>query len=97
MQLIFAPILGRLSDKYGRRPVLLISIIGTGIGFFDSWFCHTLWMLSPAGSSTHYRRQHLNGTGLYCRHHYQRNRAKGMGLIGGPWSGFCFGPAIGAY
>src|SRR4029453_15704412 len=33
MQLIFSPVLGRLSDKYGRRPVLLLSIIGTGIGF----------------------------------------------------------------
>src|SRR6201988_588287 len=33
MQLIFSPILGGLSDKHGRRPVLLLSIIGTGIGF----------------------------------------------------------------
>ena len=40
MQLIFSPILGRLSDKHGRRPVLLISIIGTGIGFLDSRFCN---------------------------------------------------------
>ena len=33
MQLIFAPVMGRLSDKYGRRPVLLISILGTCCGF----------------------------------------------------------------
>src|SRR5438094_1948407 len=45
MQLIFSPILGRLSDKYGRRPVLLISIIGTGIGFLIIGFANTLWML----------------------------------------------------
>src|SRR3981081_527171 len=45
MQLIFAPILGRLSDKHGRRPVLLISIIGTGIGFLILGFATTLWML----------------------------------------------------
>jgi DHA1 family tetracycline resistance protein-like MFS transporter len=32
-QLIGAPVLGRLSDRYGRRPVLLVSILGTGIGF----------------------------------------------------------------
>src|SRR6266436_456964 len=45
MQLIFAPILGRLSDKHGRRPVLLISIIGTGISFLLLGFATTLWML----------------------------------------------------
>src|SRR5205085_7725095 len=45
MQLIFSPILGRLSDRYGRRPVLLISIIGTGIGFLLIGFAKTLLML----------------------------------------------------
>src|SRR5687767_15706264 len=45
MQLIFSPILGGLSDKYGRRPVLLISIIGTGIGFLVIGFAQTLSML----------------------------------------------------
>src|SRR4026208_1146659 len=45
MQLIFSPILGGLSDKYGRRPVLLISIIGTGIGFLVLGYATTLWML----------------------------------------------------
>ena len=32
-QVVGAPILGRLSDKYGRRPILLISILGTSLGF----------------------------------------------------------------
>src|SRR5256885_1270516 len=45
MQLIFSPVLGRLSDKYGRRPILLVSIIGTGIGFLILGFAKTLWML----------------------------------------------------
>src|SRR6266699_3853411 len=45
MQLIFAPVLGRLSDKYGRRPVLLVSILGTSLGFLILGFATTLWML----------------------------------------------------
>src|ERR1043165_7786365 len=45
MQLIFAPILGCLSDKHGRRPVLFLSIIGTGIGFLVLGLATTLWML----------------------------------------------------
>src|ERR1700755_2337214 len=45
MQLIFSPILGGLSDKYGRRPVLLLSIIGTGIGFLILGVAKTISML----------------------------------------------------
>src|SRR5438874_11189211 len=45
MQLVFAPVLGRLSDKYGRRPVLLTSLLGTALGFLILGFATTLWML----------------------------------------------------
>src|SRR5260370_41873922 len=45
MQLIFAPVMGRLSDKHGRRPVLLVSILGTCVGFLILGFATTLWML----------------------------------------------------
>ena len=45
MQMIAAPILGRISDRYGRRPVFLISIFGTFIGFLILGFSNFLWML----------------------------------------------------
>src|SRR5262245_60928178 len=45
MQLIFAPVLGRLSDKYGRRPILLISLLGTSLGFLILGFANTLALL----------------------------------------------------
>src|SRR4051812_38520268 len=45
MQLIFSPILGRLSDKYGRRPILFFSLIGTSLGFFVLGFAQTLVMV----------------------------------------------------
>ena len=45
MQLIGAPILGRLSDRFGRRPILLISVLGTFIGFLLLGFANALWIL----------------------------------------------------
>src|SRR5207245_11107040 len=45
MQLVFAPVVARLSDKHGRRPVLLMSILGTSVGFLILGFATTLWTL----------------------------------------------------
>src|SRR3712207_5366531 len=45
MQLIFSPVLGRLSDRHGRRPVLFVSLVGTGVGFIIMGFATSLWML----------------------------------------------------
>src|ERR1044071_1182643 len=42
MQFIFAPILGRLSDRVGRRPVLLLSLSGTSLGFLLMGFAHLI-------------------------------------------------------
>ncbi len=97
MQLIFTPILGRLSDKYGRRPILFISLIGTGVGFLILGFATTLWMLF-AGRII----DGISGGNISTAQAYiadittPENRAKGMGLIGAAFGmGFIFGPAIG--
>src|SRR4026208_1607103 len=60
MQLIFSPILGGLSDKHGRRPGLLLSIIRTGIGF------PTLRLPHPR---RYHWRKHLDRAGLHRRYH----------------------------
>ncbi len=44
-QLVGAPLLGRISDRFGRRPILMISIAGTLVGFLMLGFANSLWML----------------------------------------------------
>jgi multidrug resistance protein len=97
MQLIFSPILGRLSDKHGRRPVLLISIIGTGIGFLILGFANTLWMLFVGRILDGITGGNISTAQAYIADITTReDRAKGMGLIGAAFGlGFVFGPAIG--
>src|ERR1041385_3823789 len=97
MQLIFAPILGRLSDKYGRRPVLLISILGTGVGFLLLGFATTLWMLFAGRVLDGITGGNISTAQAYIADvTTEENRAKGMGLIGAAFGlGFIFGPAIG--
>jgi len=97
MQLIFAPILGRLSDKHGRRPVLLISIIGTGIGFLILGFATTLWMLFVGRILDGITGGNISTAQAYIADvTTKEDRAKGMGLLGAAFGlGFVFGPAIG--
>src|SRR5689334_22402370 len=97
MQLIFAPILGGLSDKYGRRPVLFLSIIGTGIGFLVLGLATTLWMLFVGRILDGITGGNISTAQAYIADiTTPENRAKGMGLIGAAFGmGFVFGPAIG--
>lgn len=97
MQLIFSPILGGLSDKYGRRPVLLLSIIGTGIGFLVLGFAQTLFMLFVGRILDGITGGNISTAQAYIADiTTTENRAKGMGLIGAGFGlGFIFGPAIG--
>ena len=97
MQLIFSPILGGLSDKYGRRPVLLVSIIGTGIGFLIIGFAETLPMLFLGRILDGITGGNISTAQAYIADiTTKENRATGMGLIGAAFGvGFVFGPAIG--
>ncbi|MFL6214982.1 MAG: MFS transporter [Blastocatellia bacterium] len=110
MQFIFAPILGRLSDRVGRRPVLLYSLIGTSLGFLLMGFAHripfgaALFGLSPVIVWLFLARiiDGISGGNISTAQAYiadvtpPDDRAKGMGLIGAAFGlGFIFGPAIG--
>jgi multidrug resistance protein len=97
MQLIFSPILGGLSDKHGRRPVLLLSIIGTGIGFLVLGLATTVWMLFIGRILDGITGGNISTAQAYIADvTTEENRAKGMGMIGAAFGlGFIFGPAIG--
>ena len=97
MQLIFSPVLGGLSDKHGRRPVLLLSIIGTGIGFLILGFAKTLFMLFVGRILDGITGGNISTAQAYIADvTTEENRAKGMGLIGAAFGlGFILGPAIG--
>lgn len=97
MQLIFAPLLGRWSDRLGRRPILLLSILGTSLSFLIMGLANTLWMLflgrlidgASGGNIPTAQAYIADVTPL-------EKRSGAMGLIGAAFGlGFVIGPAIG--
>ena len=97
MQFLFSPLWGRISDSIGRRPVLLISILGSCLSMLILGFAPSLiWLFIGrifAG---------VSGANISTAYAYitdvttEKDRAKGMGIIGAGFGlGFIFGPAIG--
>ena len=96
MQFIGAPILGRLSDRFGRKPVLVVSQIGTFAGFILLGFADTLWLLflsrvidglSGANIAT--------AQAAIADSTTERTRTQGLGLIGAAFGvGFVLGPIL---
>ena len=97
MQFLGAPILGRLSDRYGRRPVLLISIAGTFVGFLLLGFARTLWMLFASRIIDGLTGGNLSVAQAYISDVTEaKDRAKGLGLVGAAFGlGFIIGPVSG--
>ena len=96
-QFFFAPLLGALSDRVGRRPVILISLFGLGIDYIIMGFAPTLgWLFvgrliaGVMGASATTANAYIADVSK------PENRARNFGLIGVAFGlGFIFGPAIG--
>lgn len=97
MQLLFAPVLGKLSDRFGRRPILLVSIIGTAIGFLVMGFAQSLAMLFAARIIDGITGGNISTAMAYIADVTPpEHRSRRMGLIGAAFGmGLIFGPAIG--
>jgi DHA1 family tetracycline resistance protein-like MFS transporter len=98
-QLIGAPLLGRLSDRYGRRPILIASIFGTFIGFLLLGFAKTLAMLFAARILDGLTGGNLSIAQAYISDVTEaKDRSKGLGMIGAAFGlGFIIGPVTGGF
>jgi len=97
MQMVGAPILGRISDRFGRRPVFLISILGTFIGFLILAFANSLGMLFFSRILSGLTAGNISVAQAYIADVTdEKNRARGMGILGAAFGiGFILGPALG--
>jgi DHA1 family tetracycline resistance protein-like MFS transporter len=105
MQFIFAPLWGRLSDRIGRRPVLLVSNCGSaiayaGFGYASSFEGATaLWLLLASRVFAGICGANLSVASAYIADvSPPEKRSRSMGLIGMAFGlGFIFGPALGSF
>ena len=96
-QMVFAPILGRISDKVGRKPVIVFSLVGTAVGSFVTGAAGALWVLflgrlidGASGASV------AVAQGAVADIAPPEQRARLMGMMGAAFGiGFVVGPALG--
>ena len=98
-QFVSTPIIGRMSDKYGRRPLLLISILGTAGSFFLMAFAPNYWFLFLARALDGITAGNIPVVfAVISDSTKPEQRAKAFGLVGAAFNfGFIFGPAIAAF
>ncbi len=97
MQFIFAPVLGNLSDKYGRRPVLLFSLFGFGIDYLFLSFAPSIaWLFVGRLIAGVTGASFTTASAYIADISTPENRAQNFGMIGAAFGlGFIVGPLIG--
>ena len=97
MQFIFAPVLGVLSDNLGRRPVLLISLVGAAINYIAMAFAPQLWMLLLGRAIAGLTSANMSVATAYVTDiSPEDKRARRFGLFNAMFgAGFIVGPVLG--
>lgn len=97
MQFLFAPLLGNLSDKYGRRPVLLLSLLGLGIDYIFLFLAPSIgWLFVGRIIAGFAGASFTTATAYIADISTAENRAKNFGMVGAAFGlGFIIGPMIG--
>jgi DHA1 family tetracycline resistance protein-like MFS transporter len=99
MQLLAAPLWGRLSDRIGRRPVLMASMAASALAYIWLGAADALWMLFAARALAGACAGNIAAAQAYIADITKpEERAHGMGMIGAAFGlGFIFGPALGGF
>lgn len=97
MQFVFSPVLGNLSDQYGRRPVLLISLFGFGLDYLLTAFAPTIsWLFAGRIIAGIMGASFTTASAYIADVSTPENRAQNFGMIGAAFGlGFIIGPALG--
>jgi DHA1 family tetracycline resistance protein-like MFS transporter len=96
-QFLMSPVLGQMSDRIGRRPVMMISIAGSCLGALTLGLAHALWIFYLARLISGASKANISTAHAYVADVVApADRARYMGLMGAAMgAGFIFGPALG--
>ncbi|MBL1214079.1 MAG: MFS transporter [Ignavibacteriae bacterium] len=99
VQFLFNPLLGKMSDKFGRRPLILITLLLTAASYIIFSFAASFLVLFLSRLLAGFGGSNIGVAQAYIADvTHKKDRAKGMGLIGAAFGlGFVFGPVIGGF
>ncbi|WP_317896544.1 TCR/Tet family MFS transporter [Aurantibacillus circumpalustris] len=98
MAFVFSPVLGGLSDRFGRRPILLISLLGLGLDYLFLAFAPTIfWLFIGRIIAGVCGASFTTASAYIADVSSNENRAKNFGMIGAAFGlGFIIGPLLGS-
>jgi DHA1 family tetracycline resistance protein-like MFS transporter len=99
MQFLFSPVIGGLSDRYGRRPVLLLSLFGFGLDYLFLAFAPTItWLFVGRLLAGVFGASITTATAYIADISTPEKRAQNFGIVGMAFGiGFIIGPVLGRY
>lgn len=97
MQFLFSPLWGRWSDRVGRKPIILVGLMGSCLSYLVLALAGSIWMVFAARIVGGIAGANIPTAQAYIADiTTQENRARGMGMVGAAFGlGFIFGPALG--